>query len=90
MLALPSMWNLIISTLVFFIAVGYLKRYLDEQDIPKGMTRGALVFTLAFMVAWGAGKAADWAQKTIEGPQPVAQISIDSSQPLNAGDQAPQ
>ena len=47
MFTLPSLWNLIISTLVFFVAVSYLRRYLEERGLPKGMTRGTLVFVLA-------------------------------------------
>jgi len=75
MLTLPSMWNLIISTLVFFISAWYINRYLNEQGIPKGMTRGILVLMLASLAAWGAGAAADWAQETLEGPQPEAQTT---------------
>ncbi len=82
MLTLPSMWNLIISTLVFFIAAWYIHRYLNEQGIPKGMTRGILVFTLASLVSWGAGEVTDWAQEKIGGPQPVAQAPDDLSQLL--------
>ncbi|HEX5363959.1 MAG TPA: hypothetical protein VFW59_06800 [Gallionella sp.] len=66
MFALPSLWNLLISTIVFFIAAWYIHRYLDEQGIPKGMTRGLLVFVLASVVSWGAGEAVDW----LQGAQP--------------------
>jgi hypothetical protein len=82
MLTLPSLWNLIVSILVFFIAVWYIRRFLVEQGIPKGLTRGLLVFTLASLVSWGAGEAADWAQEKIEGPQPEAQTLDDLSQQL--------
>ena len=78
MFALPSMWNLIISTIMFFIAAWYLNRYLDEQGISKSMTRGVLVFSLASLVSWGAGEMADWTQ----GPQPTSQNSNDLSQLL--------
>ena len=78
MFTLPSMWNLAISTIVFFIAAWYANRYLDKQSIPKGMTRGLLVFVLASVVSWGAGQAVDWTQ----GTQPEAQISGDLSQLL--------
>lgn len=77
MLTLPSMWNLIISTLVFFIAAWYLNRFLNEQGIPKGMTRGILVFVLAYMAAWGAGELADWSQATLEEPQAETQTADD-------------
>jgi predicted PurR-regulated permease PerM len=88
MFALPSMWNLFISTIVFFIAAWYVHRYLDEQGIPKGMTRGILVFALASVVSWGAGVAVDWTQGKIEGPQPVAKTSDDLSQLLKTVGQA--
>ena len=86
MFALPSLWNLIISTVVFFIAAWYLNRHLDRQAIVKGMTRGVLVFVLASLVSWGAGEIVDWAQIKIEGPQAVAQTSGDLSQLLKAID----
>ncbi len=73
MFALPSIWNLTISTLVFFVAVWYVRRFLDEQDIPRGTTRAVLVFALASLASWGAGEAVDWTQEKIEGPQAEAQ-----------------
>ncbi|MEO8331141.1 MAG: hypothetical protein ABI479_01810 [Gallionella sp.] len=82
------MLSLIISTIVFFIASWYIKRYMDDQNIPKGMTRGVMVFTLAALVSWGAGALVDWAQVKIEGPQAVAQPSGDLSQLLKAAGQA--
>jgi hypothetical protein len=82
MLTLPSLWNLIVSILVFFIAVWYIRRFLAEQGIPKGMTRGLLVFTLASLVSWGAGEAADWVLGKIEGPQPETRTLDDLSQQL--------
>jgi hypothetical protein len=78
------MWNLIVSTLVFFIAVWYIRRYLDDQGIPKGMTRSMLVFVLASLAAWGAGEMADWADETIAGPQATAQTPNDLSQLLQS------
>lgn len=59
MFELPSLWNLIVSTAVFFAAIWYLRRYLDEQGIPEGMTRRVLVFMLASLLSWGAGAAVD-------------------------------
>jgi hypothetical protein len=74
------MWNLLISTIVFFIAAWYIRRYLDEQGIPAGMTRSILIFTLASLVSWGAGELVD----LIQGPQPATQTSGDLSQLLKA------
>jgi len=84
MFTLPSVWNLIISTIVFFIAVRYLHRYLEEQGLPKGTTRSILVFALASFVSWGSGEMVDWTQEKIEGPQPAAKTSADLSQLLKA------
>lgn len=86
---LPSMSNLIISTIVFFIAAWFANRYLDEQGIPKGMTRGMLVFVVASLVSWGAGDVVDWAQVKIEGPQAAtaSQTTADLSQLLKAAGQ---
>lgn len=71
------MWSLIISTFVFFITAWYLSRFLNAQGIPKGMTRGILVFVLAYMAAWGAGELADWSQATLEEPQAETQTADD-------------
>jgi hypothetical protein len=76
--------NLIISTIVFFVAAWYLNRYLDQQEMPKGMSRGVLVFMLASLVSWGAGEIVDWAQVKIEGPQASAQTPEDLTRLLKA------
>ena len=60
MFTLPSMWNLVISTFAFIIAAWYIRRYLDENGLPKGMTRGFLVFVLAYFVSWGVGEVVGW------------------------------
>lgn len=71
MFAMPSMWNLIISTIVFFIAAWYIHRYLDEQGIPKGPTRGILVLVIASLLSWGAGYFVDMTQeKTAQAAAP--------------------
>lgn len=84
MLALPSLWNLFISTIVFFIAVWALRRYLEEQGIPKGMTRSLLVFILAWLLAWVAGEIVDWTVEKIDGPQASAQKTHDTAELLKA------
>jgi hypothetical protein len=81
------MLNLIISTIVFFVAAWFANRYLDEQEIPKGMTRGVVVFVLASLASLGAGDMAGWAQVKIEGPQAAAQDSVDLSALLKAAGQ---
>ncbi|HUV99435.1 MAG TPA: hypothetical protein VMV88_04690 [Gallionella sp.] len=81
------MSNMVVSTIVFFIAAWFARRYLDEQGIPKGMTRSVIVFVLASLVSWGAGDVVDWAQVKIEGPQAAAQTSVNLTQLLKEADQ---
>lgn len=71
MFTLPSMWNLVVSTIVFFIAAFYVKRFLEEQGIPQGTTRSLVVFMLAYLLSWGAGELADWADATLESAPPI-------------------
>ena len=51
--------SIILSTIAFFVASVCLKRYLDEMDIPKGMTRSAMVFTIALAISYVVGLAVD-------------------------------
>lgn len=82
MFTLPSLWNLLISTVVFFVAAWCIRRYLEEQGIPKGLTRGMLVFVLAYILSWGAGEAVDWTHDKLAGLQPQSQNDHDLSQLL--------
>jgi hypothetical protein len=36
-----------------------VKRWLEDNDIPKGMTRGALIFAVALAVSYAAGWLVD-------------------------------
>jgi predicted PurR-regulated permease PerM len=76
------MWNLIISTIVFLIAANYLHCYLEKHGLPKGMTRGILVFVIASFFSWSSGEMVDWTKEKIEGPQPITQTPNDLSQLL--------
>ena len=49
-----SMTSIVISTIVYFIAAFFIKRRLDDMDIPKGMTRATLIFVLAAVPAYAA------------------------------------
>ena len=51
--------SLLISTIAFFVASFYIRRYLEKMDIPKGMVRSLSVFVLALAVSYGVGFAAD-------------------------------
>ncbi len=82
MFELPSVWNLVISTLVFFVAANYLQQFLEAQGLPKGMTRGTLVFTLASLISWGSGEMTDWTAAKITGKPVTPQSSDDMTQLL--------
>lgn len=84
MFTLPSIWNLVISTVVFFVAAWYLRRALDEQGIPSGTTRGILVFLLAYLISWGAGAVVDLTHDKLLGVPPKTPSFSDLSQLLKA------
>lgn len=49
--------SLVISTIAFFVASIYIKRYLESLDIPKGMARRTSVFVMALAVSYAVGYA---------------------------------
>ena len=87
MFELPSISSIAVSVVAFFVAAWYLRRYLDEQGIPKGMTRTILIFTLAYLASWASGAAVDWMQGNTVEPQPVTQSTDDLRQMLQPVDQ---
>ena len=54
------MLSIVLSTIAFFVARYFLSRYLDSMDIPKGMTRGTLIFVIALLVAYVVSLAVDY------------------------------
>ena len=54
------MLSLILSTIAFFIASYLIKRYMDDVYMPKGITRSALIFSLALAIAYGVAVVVDW------------------------------
>ena len=55
------MRSLLLSTVAYFVASHYIKRYLDDMGAPKGITRSAVIFCLALLIAYGAAFIVDWA-----------------------------
>ena len=47
------MLSLVISTLAFFVASYFLKRWADDNEFPKGMTRSLGIFVFALAIAYG-------------------------------------
>jgi hypothetical protein len=54
------MLSLILSTIAFFVASYLIKRYMDAADMPKGITRNVLIFSLALAAAYGVAAMVDW------------------------------
>jgi hypothetical protein len=52
------MLSLALSSVAFFTASYVLGRYLDEM--PKGMTRGTLIFSIALAIAYLVALAVDF------------------------------
>jgi hypothetical protein len=53
------MTTLVLSTVAFFVASFYVKRYLDGIGVPKTMTRGLVIFVLALAVAYAVAFIVD-------------------------------
>ena len=55
------MLSIVVSTVAFFVFGYFIKRWADDNDIPKGMTRNISIFVaalaLAYAVAWIVDKA---------------------------------
>ena len=56
-----TIWSLVISTIVYFVASFLVARWLNGMGIPKTMTRGVMVFACAILLAYAAGALIDWA-----------------------------
>ena len=54
------MASLISSAVAFFVAGYFIKRYLDDAGIPKGMTRSAFIFAAAVAISYGVAVLVDW------------------------------
>ena len=54
------MLSLVVSTIAFFVASYFIKRYLDEIGVTKTMVRGLVIFVLALAVSYGVAFVTDW------------------------------
>ena len=46
--------SLVVSTIVYFVAAYFIKRHLVEMGIPKGFTRGTVIFVSAAAISYAA------------------------------------
>ncbi len=54
------MLSLVVSTIAFFVASYFAKRYLDDIGVPKTAVRALVIFVMAIAVAYGVAFAVDW------------------------------
>ena len=54
------MLSIVVSTVAFFVFGYFIKRWADQNDLPRGMTRNISVFVaalaLSYAVAWMVDK----------------------------------
>jgi len=53
------MASFFLSSFAFIIAAYFIRRYLEDMGIPKGMLRGFVVFVLSLMIAYGVSWIGD-------------------------------
>lgn len=53
------MLSLVVSTIAFFAASHYIKRWADDNNFPKGMTRSISIFVLALALSYGVALVVD-------------------------------
>jgi hypothetical protein len=54
------MLSLFLSTVAFFVAGYFAKRYLDDMGMPKGATRSVWIFCVAAAVSYLVAFIVDW------------------------------
>lgn len=60
-----SIRDLVVSTVAFFVAAYYIKRWAEDMDLPRGTVRNAVIFTLALAASYLAQAAIDWVARTV-------------------------
>lgn len=60
------MLSLVLSTITFFVASFFIKRYFDGMGLPKTLVRGMVIFVLALAAAYGVAFAVDWIVAGVE------------------------
>jgi len=53
--------SLIVSTIAYFVTAFFIKRQLEEMDIPKSTTRSVCIFVAAAALSYVAAAAVEWA-----------------------------
>jgi hypothetical protein len=51
--------SLVVSTLAFFVFSYYIKRWADDNDMPKGVTRNVSILVAAVALSYGVAWIVD-------------------------------
>jgi VIT1/CCC1 family predicted Fe2+/Mn2+ transporter len=51
--------SLVVSTIAFFVFSYFIKRWADDNDIPKGMTRNVSILVVAVALSYGVAWIVD-------------------------------
>ena len=54
------MLSLVLSTVAFFVAGFFARRYLDDMGMPKGAVRTIWIFCVAAAVSYAVAFVVDW------------------------------
>lgn len=57
------MLSIALATIAFLASSYILTRYLDSMDIPKGVTRGTLIFSVALVISYLVSLATDYVMR---------------------------
>jgi len=52
--------SIVVSTVVYFVAGYFIKRRLDEIQVPRSITRSFVIFCFALGIAYGVAMIIDW------------------------------
>lgn len=81
MLSMPPLWLVALSGIVFLVTVWQLSRRLSEHDLPKGVTRGVLIFSLATAISAVVTAGANRAFNRPAGERPAPAHALDPEPP---------
>jgi hypothetical protein len=91
MIPLPSIWNIVISTIVFVLVFWWITKRMDKRGVANSAKRGIGIFVAAYLISWSSGKLVDWTRLQMYGQEPPSAIQLMLDQMLkDAGIELPE
>ena len=56
---MPGLASIVVSTIAFFVFSYFIKRWADDNDFPRGMTRSISIFVAALVLSYGVAWLVD-------------------------------